>query len=208
METDSQPTYLTPPCFTAANGLHFSPLSMEIVAMLDDGGALTLAPIVEGAAAAVLESTSDIADELKVIGGDGVTKPLLLDDAVDGIDAACSALLAMKEHSRLDIGEWERFLATHGWDEWPPALHSDHDDRLEAAASLEADDAKLPMVSTFCWEHAVRRCFGEDNLLVKDREFFEAGLPAMCPDASFRNWGDLVNGLRGRESTSAGISRA
>ena len=192
-------TYLAPPCFTTEGGLHFSPLAMEISAIVDHKP-VALAAIAPGASRNVREAVNRLPDGAAAIGLNGERREIVVDD--ECVETTCAVLTALNANAKTERGEWEMFLAEHGWDDWPPAVQSDREGRLEAAAALD-DDCGMVMVGTFCWEHAIRRCMGERSQFIDDEQFFQTGLPALCPDASIRNWNDLTRPSRekGQENT-------
>ena len=187
---------MTPPCFTsAADRLHFSPFALEISVADGHGKCVAISPIEQGVSTEVLAGMREIEGSLASPVPHGEAAVALQ----ERIETACGNLLALHQHNACDLAEWERFIAVHGWDDWPPAVQSTHERLLDTAADMEF--GKLPIMATACWEHAMRRSMAERqvDLLIDDQQFFEVGLPILCPNAHLRQWGDLVPSLNEQE---------
>lgn len=181
-------SYLTPPCFTTKDErLHYSPFAMEIGVVDASGKCVSVAPLEPGVSNDVHSAMCDMSERLT----SSVPAGIAADVFKDKVEIACSTLSALNERNICDPLEWERFVAVHGWDDWPPAMQSKREGKLEAAAGLEI--GRVPVIATFCWEHAMRRSMGErDSLLIDDKQFFEVGLQVLCPNMHLRQWADLA----------------
>ena len=190
--------YLAPECFTSG-GLHFSPLAMEVSVNVG-GDWIALAPISPEGAEYIAPRLDALKEGCISEGATETGLPEINNEFIDRVGATCLALGSIAQNSVLDAGEWELHLARHGTDDWPPAIQSSREGILDAAADIPEKD--LASVGTLVWQHAISRCMGTDRSIVDDRQFFEAGLPAMCPNARLKTWGDLTQGGRREKALS------
>ena len=181
--------YPAPQCFTSPDGLHFSPLGMEISGMFG-GSFVALAPIGEGAADELERSLTALVDDPDF--GTGLL-PKPDRNLMDRVAVTCSALEKMADAMSIDRSAWELHLLRHGMDDWPPAIQTMREDVLSALADQPDGSHGGPAAGTLMWQHVIMRCMGgRGPQIITDKEFFQTGVPYVCPDSNLLGWGDLT----------------